>query len=56
MSSATNIAEFGYRERKMAAELLNASINQGFPKDFDDDGVTIMMNKESGNVFFINEN
>ena len=28
--------------------------NQGFPDDFSDGGVTIMMNQDSGNVFFTN--
>lgn len=54
MSTTTNFADFGYRERKMAADLLNASIDQGFPADFADDEVTIMMNSDSGNVFFTN--
>lgn len=54
MSTTTDFSKFGYRERKMAANLLNASINQGFPEDFDDDGTTIMMNMNSGNVFFTN--
>jgi hypothetical protein len=52
--TTTNFADFGWRERKMAAELLTASCEQGFPDDFYDDGVTIMMNKNSGNVFFTN--
>ena len=50
----TDFSEFGYRERKMAAELLNASLSQGFPDDFEDDEITIMLNKNSGNVFFTN--
>lgn len=52
--TTTDFSEFGWRERKMASELLNASINQGFPQDFEDDEVQIMMNKNSGNVFFTN--
>jgi hypothetical protein len=54
--TTTDLSEFGYRERKMAAELLTASIEQGLPQDFDDDGVTIMMNRHSGNVFLTNSN
>ena len=50
----TDLSEFGYRERKMAAELLTASVEQGFPADFDDDGVTVAMNKNSGYVFLTN--
>ena len=52
--TTTDFSEFGWRERKMASELLNASIEQGFPSDFEDDEVQIMMNKNSGNVFFTN--
>jgi len=54
MSTTTDLSQFGYRERKMAAELLTASVEQGFPDDFDDDGVTVMMNMHSGNVFLTN--
>lgn len=54
MTTTTNLAEFGWREREMAAELLTASCKHGFPEDFEDDEVVIMMNKESGNVFFTN--
>lgn len=53
--TTTDFARFGYRERALAAALLNASIEQGFPEDFDDNGVTIMMNTDSGFVFFTNE-
>lgn len=52
--TTTNFAEFGWRERKLAAELLTASCKQGFPQDFYDEDVQIMMNKNSGNVFFTN--
>jgi hypothetical protein len=52
--TTTNLADFGWRERKMAAELLTASCEQGFPEDFEDDGLVIMMNRNSGNVFFTN--
>lgn len=38
----------------MAEELLKASREQGFPDDFDDNETTIMMNMNSGNVFFTN--
>ena len=54
MTTTTDFSKFGYREREMAAELLNASIKQGFPEDFEDDETTIMMNQMSGNVFFTN--
>lgn len=52
--TTTNLADFGWRERKMAAELLMASCEQGFPEDFEDEEVVIMMNRNSGNVFFTN--
>lgn len=55
-TTTTNLADFGYRERRMAAELLAASVEQGFPENFDDDGVELMMNQNSGNVFFTNAN
>jgi hypothetical protein len=53
-TTTTNLADFGWRERKLAAELLMASCEQGFPSDFEDEGVQIMMNRNSGNVFFTN--
>lgn len=53
--TTTNLADFGWRERRMAAELLTASCDQGFPEDFEDEGVVLMMNRNSGNVFFTNE-
>jgi hypothetical protein len=50
----TDFSEFGWRERELAAKLLTASCEQGFPEDFEDDGVQIAMNKSSGFVFFTN--
>ena len=55
MSTTTDFSDFGWKERKMAAKLLNASCEQGFPYDFDDSNVQIMMNKYSGNIFFVND-
>ena len=52
--TTTDFSKFGWRERKLASELLSASIEQGFPTDFEDDEVQIMMNFNSGNVFFTN--
>jgi hypothetical protein len=52
--TTTNFADFGNRERYMAEELLRASREQGFPEDFEQDEVQIMMNRNSGNVFFTN--
>ncbi len=50
----SDFAKFGSRERAMAEELLKASREQGFPEDFDDDEVKIMMNIHSGYVFLTN--
>lgn len=54
MSTTTNFADFGWRERKLAAELLTVSCDQGIPEDFEDYDVVIMFNQDSGNVFFTN--
>ncbi len=53
--TTTDFSKFGYREREEARDLLTASIEHGFPEDFNDEGVTIMFNTHSGNVFFTNE-
>jgi hypothetical protein len=55
MSTTTNLADFGYREIKMARDLLDALVNNGLPDDFSNDGVVLMMNQNSGNVFLTNE-
>ena len=55
MSTTTNLADFGYRELDMAADLLKAYANGKGPNDFDTDGVTVMMNQNSGNVFLTND-
>lgn len=52
--TTTNLADFGHRERQMAEELLSAWNNNGLPDEFDNDGVVIMMNQMSGNVFLTN--
>ena len=52
----TNLADFGYRELAMARDLLNAMFDSGLPDDFDDDGVCIAFNCNSGNVFLTNNN
>ena len=52
--TTTDLTDFGYRERKMAQELLEAWNNGDLPEDFYDDKVEIMMNKNSGNVFLTN--
>lgn len=45
-----NLADFGSRERTMAAELLA----QRLPDGFSDDGVKLAMNRNSGFVFLVN--
>lgn len=52
--TTSDFSKFGYRERKIAKELLQAWEDQGLPSDFNDDEVTIMMNRNSGNVFLTN--
>ena len=52
--TTTDLSQFGYRELHLAKELLQALEDQGLPEDFDDDGLTIMFNTHSGNVFFTN--
>lgn len=52
--TTTDLSKFGYREIAMAKELLTAWVDQGLPDDFYDDGVQLMMNCNSGNVFLTN--
>lgn len=51
----TDLADFGFRERVILIELLQAWQSQGLPDDFSLDEVRPMMNKHSGNVFLTNE-
>lgn len=53
--TTTDLTQFGYRERKLAEELLHAWNENGLPEDFHDENVTIMMNQYSGNVFLTND-
>ena len=53
MTTTTILADFGFRELKMAAELLTAYCNQ--PPEFLTDGVHLMMNTQSGCVFLTDE-
>ena len=52
--TTTDLSQFGWREKHLAEALLRAAREQGLPDDFDDDETTIMMNTQSGNVFFTN--
>ena len=53
-TTTTDLAKFGFRERRMAADLLATSCDHGFPADFEDEGVTIMMTMHNGHVFLTN--
>lgn len=52
--TTTNLAEFGQREREELEFLLHVWNEQGLPRDFNDDEVVPMFNKNSGNVFLTN--
>lgn len=52
--TTTDLSQFGRRELAEAAKLLEAWSNNKFPDDFDADGVQLMMNQNSGNVFLTN--
>lgn len=54
MTTTTDLTQFGYRERKLAEDLLKAWREQGLPKDFYEDKITIMFNTYSGCVFLTN--
>ena len=49
-----NLSKFGYRELKLAEELLKAWREQGLPNDFYNEDVTINLNLHSGYVFLSN--
>lgn len=51
-----DLSTFGYRELSMAADLLKAITDNGYPDDFDEEGVRIEFNPNSGNVFLTNDN
>lgn len=53
-TTTTDLSDFGYREKDMAADLLKAMSNGQLPADFEDSEVTVMMNTYSGNVFLTN--
>jgi len=46
-----NLADFGYRERQLAGDLLKASL----PDNFSHHGVRVAMNASSGYVFLVND-
>jgi len=53
--TTTNLSDFGAREIRVARDLLTAMLDQGLPKGFWNQKVEIMMNRQSGDVFLINE-
>ena len=53
MCTTTDLKDFGFRELKMAAELLQAYCQS--PPDYLGDGVHLMMNSYSGCVFLTDE-
>lgn len=53
MSTTTDLSEFGFRELKMAAELLSAYCES--PPDFLSNDVCVMFNSYSGYVFLTDE-
>lgn len=53
--TTTDLSDFGFREIEMARDLLDAWVKNGLPDDFNSLGVTVMLNRNSGNVFLTNE-
>ncbi len=53
MTTTTDLTDFGFRELRMAAELLTAYCEQ--PPEFLISGVHLMMNAHSGCVFLTDE-
>lgn len=52
--TTTDLSQFGYREITMTRDLLNAWLDNGLPDDFEENEVTVMLNRNSGNVFLTN--
>jgi hypothetical protein len=52
--TTTDLAEFGYTERKEMTRLLNEWNEFGLPEGFYKDEVRVMFNKNSGYVFLTN--
>lgn len=54
--TTTDLSRFGYRELKIAGVLLTAYTDRTHqsPVNFENDGVQVMMNTSSGNVFLVN--
>lgn len=52
--TTTDLADFDASDLKSLEKLLRAYREQGLPEDFERNGVTAMMNKNSCNVFLTN--
>lgn len=52
--TTTDLSKFGWREWHLARQLLDAMIDKGLPNDFENDGVHLMFNMNSGHVFLTN--
>lgn len=52
--TTTDLADFGFREIIEARNLLDAWVKHGLPKDFYNDEVILMFNRNSGHVFLTN--
>ena len=50
-----NLSDFGDRELEELEILLRAKRTQGLPDDFYDEGVRPAFNRNSGNVFLVND-
>ena len=53
-TTTTDLADFGFRERCLLIDILNAWNEQGLPEDFCDEEVQVMFNKSNGFVFLAN--
>ena len=53
--TTTNLADFGYRELALAGQILTAYAGKDACPYFTGEGVQLMMNTSSGNVFLIDE-
>ena len=49
-----DLSQFGYRELRLAAELLHAYLEQPLPEEWYEEGIQICLNTSSGYVFLSN--
>ena len=54
MTITADLAKFGYHEKIKAAELLTALRDQGLPRTFHEEDITMMLDQSSGRVFLLN--